>query len=410
MNNTSISWSSFRNIWPNVVSVLKVVLIVIIVDVVLSILLSFFISDAFYFDRYMKGSNYDEMVEKHHNETLYVQPHAEAGWLNTPDFQEGDGLQWATDFIGSRTSPVQRASIDYAEKINQNNLVFLLGSSVIDGYSLPFEHSPAGYLTDSGYAAFGFGTSMYSIDQSYAFYESILSQYRPKVLVVGIHNEAEYISNMFVPFRDDGKFTPFLKPAYHLKDGEVDEFQPPFDFQRSNEITSMLSTLESHDAYFYKYKLYKHLSLLPFSDMLRQVVMRVDKNFYDKDEYVDAVNLQIHFMQKLMRLAKENGTDVIFVKFETLNDQQKPVHKKLLSTLYTDKNTIHTQLLRDKFDNILYISDILNESGRPLSEFYLENDPVHLTPAACRLLAHKINQEIQRIGAIKETQLVKRLN
>jgi len=410
MNNTSISWRSFRGIWPNVVSVLKVVLIVFTIDIVLSILLSFFVSDAFYFERYMKGSNYDEMVEHYHNKTLYVQPHAEAGWINTPDFQEGDGLQWATDFIGSRTSPIQRASIDYAEKLNKHNLVFLLGSSVIDGYSLPFERSPAGYLADSQYAAFGFGTSMYSIDQSYAFYANTLSQYHPKVLVVGIHSEAEYISNMFVPLRDDGKFTPFLKPAYHLSDNKVTEFQPPFDFQRRNEISNMLSTLENHDTYFYKFQLYKQLSLLPFSDMLRQIVMKFDRNFYDEDAYVDAVNLQIYFMRKLASLAKENGTDVIFVKFETLNDQKKPVHKKLLSTLYEDKNTLHTQLLRDKVDNILYISDILNESGRPLSEFYLENDPVHLTPAACRLLAHKINQEIQRIGTIKETQLVKRLN
>jgi hypothetical protein len=407
MNNTNVNWRSFKDICPHMASVLKVVLLIVIADIALSIFLSFFLSDAFYFKRYMKGSDYDEMVNNYHNKTLYVQPHVEAGWLNTPNHKEGDGLKWTTDSIGSRVSPLQKT---HSPVLNADNLVFLLGSSVIDGYALPFEQSPAGFLNEKGYTAVDFGMSMYSIDQSYAFYKSDLSKYKPKVLVVGLHSEAEYISNMFVPFRHDGKYTPFLKPAYYLTENAIEEFQPPFEFQQQHEITEMLAALEKHDIFFSRFKNYKRLSLLPFSNVILQTMTKVNKNFYDKEAYIKAVDLQMYFMRQLTRLANKNGTEVIFVKFETLNQQKKPIHKTLLTTLFNDRNTLHSQLLRDKSFNILYISDMFKESGRPLSEFYMENDPVHLTAVACQLLAFKVDQEIQRIKATQKTQLVKGLN
>ncbi len=403
MNSESANWRGYQRYYPIILSVSKVIVAIIVADLVISILLSFVLSDAFYFKRYMKGTHYEEMITNQYNKSLYVQPHKAAGWINTPNFKEGDGIKWTTDSIGSRVSPNSLGAEVNLDNLNHENLVILLGSSVIDGYGLPFEQSPAGYLIGAGYKTLGFGISMYSIDQSYAFYKHVLSKYNPKVLVVGIHPDAKYISSMFVPFRDGGRFTPYLKPSYHFLDNTIIKYQPPFEYQRRNQINKLLSALAGRDIYYDHFQLYKRLSLLPFSDCFRRLFMKVDNNLYDVNAYENAVNLQVNFMQKLAKLAEKNGTHVIFVKFETLDEQKKSLPKKLLSAVYQDKNSLHTQLLRDKSFNILYISDMFKKTGRPISDFYVKNDPVHLTPIACKLLAIEIDHEIAKLGTVNKS-------
>jgi len=398
MNNTNVSWKSFKRLFPNIISVVKILCVIIVTDMVISISLSYVISDTFYFKRYMKGANYEQMIAKYYNKTLSVQPHPEAGWGKNPNFKNGDEGWRTRNSLSSRISPIQDNEDVKSQKINNDNLVILLGSSAISGYILPFEQSPAGQLINKGYQALDSGIVMYTIDQSYELYKYELSKYKPKVLVVGIHNEAEYISSMFSPFRDEvGIDTPFLKPSYHLAKNAIVKNQPPIDSQRLNDIPKMLSTLEKYDGYFYKFQLFKRLSLLPFSDYIRKLILKYDNNFYNDADFTKAVNLQLEFMKQLNDLAKKNGTTVIFVKFERSYEVSIPASKKILTLFFKDKNQRHNQLLREKSLNILYISDIFKKTGRPLSELYFENDTVHLSADACLLLADQIDQEIKSV-------------
>lgn len=396
MNNTNISWKDIGSLCPSAMSILKVLLIIAVLDLAISVSLSFFINDSFYYKKFMASdlweekSHYEEITSEYFNNKHNLRPNTEAGWVNTPNYHK-DHLKWSTDFLGSRVSP-QQVKINYPPEIkNDENLVFLIGSSVLSGYNLEYEKAPVSYLNNAGYKALSFGTIHYSIDQTFAFYKNVLSEYKPKILIVGIHNDPEVISNMFLPFRIHDTSAPFLKPAYYLRDNALVKIQPPVDHQKRQESTEMISELKKHDTHYYKFQIYKRLSLLPFSDLVRKAVLKIEKRMLDIDEYTKAFELQKYFMEEIVGLAKESGAKVIFVKIEAQEDQEKPFYKRF----YKDKNEIHTRLLKETGMNVIYTSEMFKETGRPLSDFYQGHDTVHFSADACELLAKKVDQAIK---------------
>ncbi|MEE9331534.1 MAG: hypothetical protein V3U89_04810 [Methylophilaceae bacterium] len=401
MNNVNISWKSFFDLLPNAISVGKFLLVIVALDLLISIGLSFFISDSFYikrylnFDLYENASSYDSRIEKYFDNAFYLKPNLKTGWVNTPNFIKKE-LYWNTNSLGARVSPEQQ-KIDSLPDESDDNLIFLLGSSVINGYKQEYKDTPSNHLTSYGYSVFDFGTVMYSIDQTFELYKNTLAQYKPKVIVVGIHNEPEVISNMFIPLRIHDTSVPFLKPAYYLSGNKIVERNAPVEHQRRKALLLMFSELKEHDAHYYKFQIYKRLSLLPFSDLVRKGIMAVEKEFFKADEYIKAFELQKAFMEKMTALAKKNGAEVIFIKFEALEDIKKPFYQQL----YKDRNTIHTELLKETSMNILITSEIFKETGQPISDFYGKYDTVHLSANACEVLAKKIDQEIKKITAEK---------
>jgi len=400
LNNSNISWKDVAGLWSPLKVIFKWLFVVAIMDLALSIGLSFFISDAFYYNRYMASdlweekSRYKEIIGEYFAGQYNLQPDAAAGWVNTPNYQKAQ-LQWSTDYLGSRVPPAQ-AKVDVPPQIDPNDdSVFLIGSSVLSGYNLPYEQAPVSYLNQAGYKALSFGTIHYSIDQTFTFYQNVLAQYKPKFLVVGIHNDPEVISNMFLPFRIHDTSAPFLKPAYQMAGNAVIKKQPPVEQQRSQAYADMMTELEKHDTHYYKFQIYKRLSLLPFSDLLRQTILAVEKEVLNQDAYQQAFQLQQYFMEAIVALAEQSGTEVIFVKIVAQEDQEQPFYKKL----YPNKNALHTALLNEMPVNLIDTAEMLQETGRPLADFYQGHDTVHFSADACQLLATKIDQSIKALRA-----------
>ena len=398
MNNTNISWKDVRSLCPSIISILKALLVIAVFDLAISISLSFFVNDAYYYKNYMasdlweENSRYEEVIGDYFNGKHKLQPNTEAGWVNAPNYHK-DNLKWSTDFLGSRVPP-QQAKTSYSIEIsNDDNSVFLIGSSVLSGYNLAYEKAPVNYLNNAGYKALSFGTIHYSIDQTFTFYKNVLFEYKPKILIVGIHNDPEVISNMFIPFRIHDTSIPFLKPAYFLRDNELIKIQAPVEHMKRQEYAEMVAELKKHDTHYYKFQIYKRLSLLPFSDLMRKGILEIEKYMLDIGKYKKAFELQKYFMREIVALAKTGGTEVIFVKFEAQGDQEKNFY----SRFYRDKNAIHTQLLKKEKMNVLYTAEMFKETGRPLSDFYQGYDTVHFSADACELLAEKIDQEIKKV-------------
>ncbi len=405
-----LNWKSLHALLPNCILVSKALLAIIVVDIAISVSASFIIDDDWYFERFLsfskyeknKKSRYHQIVNKFFSGEFPLAYDKESGWVNQAGYKDG---QWVTCSLGSRV-PVEMRGKDIISQANQNDdLIFLLGSSVVGGHGTGhgYEDTPGYYLNGRGYKTLDFGTAVYSIDQSFTYYKNNLAEYKPKVLVVGIHHSVEAISNMFIPLVNHDLSIPLMKPAYDLSGDQLIKHLPPVEAQHAGDNIGKVSALEKGDSQYYKYMLYKRLSLLPISDFLRNVILRVDANFYyDVDEYQDAVALQQHFMKEFVALADERGAEVIFVKFETLYDMEVSPLKQLFNRYaYKNKNKRHTELLKQTPFNILYTSDIFADTGKPASHFFIEGDGLHLTSHANDLLAKKLVEEVERLKSVK---------
>ncbi len=396
-----MNWGIVKSFWPQVKTIVNIVLLVFFLDIIFSIGASFFLSDAFYFKKYIQfrlyegTQSYAEITQQYFDEDYKLHADKAAGWVNSANYEK-KGLLWGTDYLGAR-SPVDLPKVNMPPEglNNRDNLVLLAGSSVLSGYRLPYEQAPVNLLNEQGYTAFSYGTIMYSIDQTYAFYKEVLAKYKPKVLVVGIHNDAEVISNMFVPFRLHDMSVPFLKPAYTLADGELVKKEPPVAYQREKDYGKMLDVLKAKDSLYYKFALYKYFSLTPFSDLFRKKLMAAEQYFFDEESYRKAFKLQHYFMQKIVNSANDDGTQVIFVKFEPHEDLEWLRHLPLHNQ---KKNKLHNQMLKETDMNVIYLSEVFVDSGNSLSDLYQGYDTVHLSATGCDLLAKAIHKEIQMLG------------
>ncbi|CAN0082511.1 unnamed protein product, partial [Chrysoparadoxa australica] len=175
--------------------------VAITIDLAVSIAGSFVLSDVFYLEKYFTdhrmslGVNVKQRLSKYFANKYLIQPNEAVGWVNTPNQCEPG---WCTDSKGVQKDPkwVTQSSIR-----NSEQLVFLLGSSTLNGYGQPFEAKPVGLLRAKGYDAIDFSSVMYTIDQSWALHQHYLRQYKPKAIVFGLHNNPGSKANMFVAFR-----------------------------------------------------------------------------------------------------------------------------------------------------------------------------------------------------------------
>ena len=404
-DQVEMNWSIVKAFWPQAKTVAKGIVLIVLLDMALSLLASFVFDDAFYFKKYIQFRLYDDtesyrqITQQYFDGSYKLEVDSNAGWVNQSNYQKKDML-WSTDYMGARALPAEEKQSQPSPALEDENLVLLVGSSVLSGYRLPYEQAPVARLEEKGYNAFSFGTIMYSVDQTYAFYKEVLAQYKPKVLVVGIHNDPEVISNMFVPFRLHDMSVPFLKPSYFYEGDQVVKKQPPLHYQRNKLYNKLSAALEKGDAYYHKFALYKYMSMTPVADMLRKKWLFAEQQLVDKEAYVEAFELQKHFMQKIVDLASENDTEVIFVKFSAHEDQERPWHMYFYNPY---RNNLHNALLKETSFNIIYTSEMFAQAGRPLSDFYQGFDTVHFSADACQLLAEAIHQKVQEIHPIQVT-------
>jgi len=388
MNDINLNWADLKKFRSNLMAIMKLLVLIVCIDLVLSILLSFVLGNTHYFDAFLEDVEYEQIINDYYGNDFFVEPHEEVGWVNKPNFVE-PGLEWKTSHQGSRIAIDKGFD---SEDLSTLGAVFLLGSSAMNGYSLPHDKTPVGYLQHHhGRQAFDFGTIMYSVDQSFFLYKNQLAQYKPDVIVVGLHNKPKAISNLFAPFRGGNVSSPFIKPAYYLTGNTLKKVQPPVAHHKNQRYDLLLQHLAEHDAYYYKFLLFKRLSLLPFSDLLRRTILFLQEEFLGVSDYKKSVGLQAYFMEALTTLAEQNGTQVIFLKFESLSDVKKPLYKRW----YRDKNTLHNEMLKGTSMNVLVLSDILAETGSPTESFYLPGDDVHLNETANKLIAEKVNELIK---------------
>lgn len=415
MNNTNISWKDIKVLCPQLRLVLKSLFIIIVLDFVISIIVGYFMSDTYHFNRYVRGDDvgenfYDDMTSYYFSDELLIQPNVETGWFNPPNYidvyKEGSewdyDWDWNTDSFGAIRN-IQKGN--EVEVLDGRNAIFVLGSSVMAGWALKQEDRLAGALNSHGYDAINFASIEYVIDQSYALYETKLSQYKPAVIVVGLHNDPEAISGMFAPFRrgsDAG--APYLKPAYHVsEDGSVEKVYPPVDEQKRKDVSEMVLALEKHDMHYDEFAYFK-FGFLPLSDLMQTAALWVNREVLGVEKYHKAFELQKYFMEQFIERAKKDGTDVIFVKLETSDELEESIEKPWYKFWYKDLNAIHTELLKNTSMNVLYISDIFKETEQPIDEFYRENDNLHLSAKGCQVLAQKISEAVDRLKVEKYSQ------
>lgn len=415
MNNANISWKDIKALYPQLRVVLKSLLILIVLDFMISIMVGYFMSDTFHFNRYVRGSDvgenfYDEMTGYYFGDDLLIQPNVETGWANPPNYIDAyeEGPEWDYDWNWNIDSfgairAIQNGS--GVEMLDGRNAIFVLGSSVMAGWALKQEDRLAGALISQGYEAINFASIEYVIDQSYALYETKLSQYKPAVVVVGLHNDPQAISGMFAPFRrgsDAG--APYLKPAYHFgEDDSIVKIYPPVDEQKRKDVPEMVLALKKYDAHYNEFAYFK-FGFLPFSDLLQTAALWVDREILGVEEYGKAFELQKYFMQQFVEKAKKEGTEVIFVKLETSDEIEEAIEKPWYRFWYKDINARHTELLKNTSMNVLYISDIFKEAGLQISEFYREDDNLHLSAKGCQLLAQKISEVVDRLKQKRPSQ------
>jgi len=401
MNSVNANWAGFLSFRPKAISILKVVLLIAILDIVVSVGASFVLSDVYYFERFLADTSvvpegyYDETVDDYYqHNNYYVKPDQAVGWVNTPNFKRDyEDWDWYTDAVGA---VVPSALDSRVEGVNGTNPIFLLGSSVMAGYGVNYESRQTAFLQNKGHNVTDFSSIMYSIDQSYTFYETVLAGYGPSVIVVGIHSEAEALSNMFIPFSPEGTlWNPYLKPAYHLADdGTVSKAQAPLVHQGNKDNAQVLAELKASDSQYYVFQYHKTFSLLPVSNFIGRTLLKFKRKiFYDEQRYAKAVELQKVFMQKFLQLAETNDTEVIFVKFERRDDIEQPFY----ANLYKDKNTVHSELLKRTSMNVIYVADVFEESGLPVSSLYLD-DNLHLSAQGNELLALAVDKKINSLN------------
>lgn len=393
-----MNWSIVSTFWPQIKTVVKVSLLLVLLDIAISFGASCFLSDSYYLEKYLsdkkinKGQDVDKTLADYFSDAYFIRPDAVAGWINTPNVNQPE---WRTNAIGAQISPDSPNTGDTIQ--NSEQLVFLLGSSVINGYGQPFEQRPVGLLEAHGYDVVDFSTAMYSIDQSWAFYENVLSAYKPKAIIVGVHNDAEVIPNMFLPFRSPDATAPFIKPAYTMSDTGVVKKLPPVDALREKDFASLLAALKEGDAQYPLFEAYQRLSLLPFSNFVWHLVYKFKTNFYSVDDYTATMDLQKEFMQKFVEKARQQGSKVIFVKFESRYDLEPSYSKRFISRyLHEDKTALHNAYLKSTEMPILYSTEIFQATGRPMSDFFIAHDWLHFSAEGNALLAEAIHQAIER--------------
>lgn len=395
MNNKSISWNDFWGLRAKIITSIKFLLVIVALDLLISITLSFFLSDAFYFNKYLYdkknsgGENYQELVDKYYDKNHFVEPNLVAGWTRGPA-----GSSKGKDSLDIQISTESIEAIDNYENSGGNNLIFLFGSSVLDGYGQDFSDKPAAILSGYGYDTLNFTAANYSIDQSFALSKKILAKYTPKVIVVSLHAETSALTNMFHPFRFHDTSFPFLKPVYELKGGDLFTMLPPVDEQYSKDLPRMLEMLSEYDSHYYKFQRYKRLGLLPISEFFWRLSVKVDNNFYDMEAYIKTVELQKYFMKEFVSLAKKNGAQVIFIKYANRLDLEKSLFKQLLHRHFSsDRNVINNKLLAGSSMEVIFSTQVLKDAGMPVSEFFID-DGSHFTADANRILTQKIHDQI----------------
>lgn len=385
-------WSGLKQCWPMFRTLAISLFIVILLDLAVSIAGSFLFSDVFYLEKYLAdhrmslGVDVKQRLSQYFANAYLIKPDDAVGWVNTPNQCEPG---WCTDTKGVQTNPKWASPIPIK---NSDQLVFLLGSSTLNGYGQPFETKPVGLLRAQGYDAIDFSSVMYTIDQSWALYQHYLSQYKPKAIIVGIHNTPESISNMFVAFRKPDSHDPYMKPAYYLSGQQLVKHAAPVADLKHGRYQAMLAELQQHDADYHQFILYKRLGLGPFSNLLLHFISRVQPYAFNQERFQKAVLLQQHLMQQFVKLGQQRNIKIIFIKFETKKELKQPVYKRFLQK----KNAYHNQLLRDSGLPIIFTSNLFIASGYPLSDLYIDGDIDHFSALGNQLLAQAIDNVIKQ--------------
>lgn len=391
MNDLKMSWSGLKQCWPIFRILFISLFVAIAIDLAVSVTGSFVLSDVFYLEKYFTdhrmslGVDVKQRLSKYFANTYLIKPDNAVGWVNTPNQCEPN---WCTDSKGAQSNPKWTAPTPIK---NSELLVFLLGSSTLNGYGQPFEAKPVGLLRSEGYDAIDFSSVMYTIDQSWSFYQQYLRQYKPKAIVVGVHNNPESISNMFVAFRKPDSHDPYMKPAYYLQGKKLIKYAAPVEDLKDGRYQAMLAELQQHDAKYRQFQLYKRLGLGPFSNLLLHFISRVQPYAFDQERYQKNVLLQLHFMRQFVKLGQQRDIKIIFIKFETKKELRRPAYKRFLQK----KNAYHNELLRKSGLPIIFISNLFSTAGYPLSDLYMDGDIDHFSTLGNELLAQAINQSIK---------------
>ncbi len=391
-----ISWKSLTVLRKEAVYLLKALVLVVLADLLISALSPFFLSDEFYFERLgddgVGDGHYDKVTSSFYNGGLRIQPSTN-GWVNTPDFKVPyEHWEWHVGPNGAHQSP----SKDLNLEAHDGSKVFLVGSSAMLGFELKYQNRLVGQLEEKHYDAYDFSSVMYSVDQSYSLYHDTLVQYDPNVLIIGIHSEAEAVTSMYTPFRPKGhNWDPWVKPAYSLTpDRKLIRKNPPQADQRSRNVSSFLKALKQNDPNYFVFEYYKHMSLLPISDFIRWLwVNGSEEVLFDVDRYKKDFEVQAYFMEQLVKEAKKNNTEVLFIKFEAQDELKNPLH-----VFYKDKNSIHNEMLKEMPMNVLFLSDVLLKTGEPIDHFFFPTGEAHLNERGTKLLAEQVTKELVKLN------------
>jgi hypothetical protein len=331
------------------------------------------------------GDRYEGVLEDFLAHEGIVVPDKLVGWVNKPNYVAGN---WIADDRGARV-----ASTSVPHQTKPINVAFFGSSTINGGNGVGGGQTISAYLDSEDIAASNFGSMLYSIDQSLLAYLENGANAGYDFVVVGIDDEVETASSLFVPLQSREEVNlPFLRPAFKEADGRLQ----PLIFGDGGQPTredwpALLDYLAEHDTSYYMFETYKRWGLLPLASLGRTAYIRLRKAIWVGESYDAAIRLQLLIMGELVRDAAQYDAEVLFVKFSPLAGLTR-------SSYFVDrhKQDRYRRSLESSGMNVLFLDSVLAETGRPFGDFF-RPDGVHLAAEANQIVADKLRAKILKM-------------
>jgi hypothetical protein len=212
---------------------------------------------------------------------------------------------------------------------------------------------------------------------------------------VGLNDNAEAVTNMFVPFlHPEERYMPFLKPRFRINDTGLKRITYPVGKQADEtEWATLLEFLRKNDRSFWRFESYRLFGITPIASLLRKAYLWIHECFLAASDHRKGLAIQARIISEFQRVAAMEGTHVIFLTFVDTKRDNRPLYKRLLY----NPDEMYLSMLRGTKADIMFVADVLERTNRPLHDFYID-DGIHFTPEANEVIGNAIRNRISELA------------
>ncbi|MEC8009585.1 MAG: hypothetical protein VX185_02340 [Pseudomonadota bacterium] len=281
--------------------------------------------DTWYLKGYLSDTAEEKTLEFLNNKNATI-PDEDLGWVNKKNLSLGS---WVIDQWGGRHhKPIAldkpentyRTVILGSSLMNGNNAVDNNGtiSAILDENLNKEAHELLPQFAIHNHEVLNFATMMYGMDQILVQIKKSIINFRPDMLVIGLHEEPiDSLNNVYIPFRlPEEENMPYVKPQFEIQENQLVFHKAPLKLLNPMSQDTV-DYFKKQDHFFYNFERFQHFGFMPLGDELSKIYLKAQnmQSYWSPQE--SEYQLLRTLMADLQAYADKKGIKIVYLYLPT---------------------------------------------------------------------------------------------